>query len=399
MNGRVAAPFRMPDLKIAIASSGLGHVRRGIESWANDLGAALHRAGANVTLFQAAGEASEPWRRVLPCWRRHEKRTQRLLSITRQLGGWRYGFGSGYEIEQSTFTLPLWRAVRSSFDIVHVQDPRIALLLDRLHRKGWSRPSVILAHGTEETADELKKYSCLQHLAPCYLQDWKPLQPPAQLTFGIPNFIDTALFHPGQRLEARAQWGFAPDALVVLSVAALKKHHKRCDYLINEFAAFRQNCPRALLVMAGGWEKETPEIVQLGKSLLGNSVVVLESLDRARMPSLYRAADLFAIASLHEMMPIAVLEALSSGLPITANRTPVLEWMAGPAGELEDISQPGGLSAQWSRLVDPGHRASRSAAARSHAEATFSETAVLRQILDMYEVVMGRRPAQSATGR
>ena len=43
----------------------------------------------------------------------------------------------------------------------------------------------------------------------------------AQLAFGIPNFIDTALFRPGERSEARAQWGFPPDALVVLSVAGV----------------------------------------------------------------------------------------------------------------------------------------------------------------------------------
>jgi glycosyltransferase involved in cell wall biosynthesis len=270
-----------------------------------------------------------------------------------------------------------------------VQDPWVARVLDVMHRKGWSRPRVILAHGTEETPEELKKFSFLQHLAPCYFDEWKPQQPARQLAFAVPNFIDTEVFRPGAREEARALWGLPADSLVVLSVAALKKHHKRCDYLISEFAAFRESFPRpAVLVMAGGWEQETAEIVALGKSLLGDSLLVLQSLDRARMPSLYQAADLFAIASLHEMMPIAVLEALSSGLPITCNRTPVLEWMAGPAGVPGDISQPGGLVAQWQRLSDPHFRAQCSAAARRHAEDTFSEAAVLRQIFDMYDQVM-----------
>jgi glycosyltransferase involved in cell wall biosynthesis len=82
------------------------------------------------------------------------------------------------------------------------------------------------------------------------------------------------------------------------------------------------------------------------------------------------------------------LEALSTGLPVTCNRTPIFEYVAGPSADLEDISQPGGLVRQWLRLLDPAVRARRSAAARIHAEETFSETAVLKQTLDMYAAVM-----------
>jgi hypothetical protein len=87
-------------------------------------------------------------------------------------------------------------------------------------------------------------------------------------------------------------------------------------------------------------------------------------------------------------MPIAVLEALATGLPLTCNRTPVLEWMAGPSAAPEDISQPGGLVRQWRRLLDPAVRAHCSAAARTHAENTFSEAVVLKQTADMYAAVL-----------
>jgi hypothetical protein len=39
-------------LKIAVVSSGLGHVARGIETWADDLAAALYKRGVDVTLFK-----------------------------------------------------------------------------------------------------------------------------------------------------------------------------------------------------------------------------------------------------------------------------------------------------------------------------------------------------------
>jgi glycosyltransferase involved in cell wall biosynthesis len=375
-------------LRIGIASSGLGHIRRGIESWAEDLGNALRRASVDVTLFQGAGESAAPWRQTLSCARRFEAPAARILSMTQKLGGWRYGLGSEYEIEQSTFAFSLWKKIRRDYDILHVQDPLVARRLDLLNRWNLSRPRVILAHGTEEPDEVLQRYSYLQHLTPGYRDHWEASRLPSQVSFGIPNFIDTAMFHPGDRAAARDSFGLPREALIFLSVAALKKHHKRCDYLIHEFAEFRRQFGSpALLVLAGAREKETPEIVALGKSLLGDSAVFFEALDRQKLTSLYRTADIFALASLHEMMPIALLEALSSGLPISCNNTETLRWMAGPAGEPEDISIPGGLVRQWMRLTAPEKRAERSWNARRHAEETFSEPVVVKQILDMYDTV------------
>jgi len=383
--------------RIAIASSGLGHVSRGIESWAEDLGQALRRSGANVTLFQGGGTSTESWRRVLPCLRRFETPSARVLSFTRRLGGWRYGLGSQYEIEQATFSFALWRSTFSTFDILHMQDPLIASWMDRLNRLGLSRPRVILAHGTEESYDVLSKVSYLQHLTPGYRDDYEFHRPASQLSFGIPNFIDIERFRPpsdaAARADARAAFDLSPESLVILCVAALKKRHKRCDYLIQEFAHFRAQLPvelatKAILVMAGGRDAETPDLIAMGKSLLGNSVLFLESVDRDRLASLYQAADIFALASLHEMMPIALLEALASGLPATCNNTPTLRWMAGQGGQPLDISEPGGLVRQWSQLLNPMVRLELSRNARAHIEATFSEPFVLEQIQDMYRKVL-----------
>lgn len=386
-----AAPTAGP--RIAIASSGLGHIRRGVESWADDLACALRRSGDEVTLFQGGGSSTEPWRRVLPCLRRFEASNARLLSFTRRLGGWRYGLGSTYSIEQSSFSLALWRAIRSSYDILHVQDPTVADWLDWLNRSGFSRPRVILGHGTEESEAFLHTLSYLQHLTPVYRDEYEAHRPAGQLSFAIPNFIDIHRFFPpadaSARSAARSAFGLPPDSLLILCVAALKRRHKRCDYLIEEFAQFRAAfAPSATLVLAGEREAETPGIIDLGKSLLGDSVVLFESLDRDRLASLYHAADIFALASLHEMMPIALLEALACGLPASCNDTPTLRWMAGPAGNLEDISQPGGLVRQWTRLIDPGVRLEHSWKGRAHVECTFSEDVVLRQIREMYRTVL-----------
>jgi len=50
------------------------------------------------------------------------------------------------------------------------------------------------------------------------------------------------------------------------------------------------------------------------------------------------------LCSLKEMMPIALLEAIASGLPCIVNRHPVLEWITGPGGEAIDMTQTGALA-------------------------------------------------------
>jgi glycosyltransferase involved in cell wall biosynthesis len=247
---------------------------------------------------------------------------------------------------------------------------------------------VILAHGTEEPPCTLTKYSYLQHLAPCYLEDWGHHRPARQRVFAIGNFVDTDVFKPGDKAAARQDWELPRDHLIVLCVAAIKKTHKRVDYVVKEFSRFLDQSSRpATLVVAGSRESESDEVIFLGRKLLGDRVRFLEAVPRDRMPGLYRAADLYSIASLHEMMPIAVLEALASALPIACNNTPTLRWMTGPAGKLQDISNDGGLAAQFAALSLPDVREELSRAARRHAETTFSEPVVLRQIVEMYRQV------------
>jgi glycosyltransferase involved in cell wall biosynthesis len=343
----------------------------------------------NVELFQGAGRPKPDWIHALPCRKRFHPATAALVRRFRALGGWRYGFGSTYQLEQTTFALSLWRAVRHGFDILHVQDPWVGLLMHRLHRLGLSRPRVILAHGTEEEPAFLARFASLQHLAPCYDEEWRARRPRGQFTCGVPNFVDTELYRPGDRLTARRMWNFDPDSLIVFSAAAIKRRHKRIDVLLTAFHRFLELTGRnATLVIAGSREADTDSLIQRGENLLGNRVRFLVGVDRSRMPELYRAADIFALASLHEMMPIALLEALASGLPAACNDTPVLRWMVGPAGYPESIVDAGALAAQLCVLANDARRREMSAMARDHAVATFSQRAVLPAYLEMYKRVM-----------
>jgi hypothetical protein len=186
-------------MKIAIASSGLGHVARGIETWACDTAVALSQLAVNskqfavkekqnaaaieVTLFSAAplpfltssvsplpSHVSLLTVRVLPCLQRGNSTTQQLSNFFPKWS-WRFGLKSTYDLEQWSFWWHLWPKLRrGKFDIVHVQDPWLALLLERSGRLGLHPAKVILAHGTEETLEFLEKFEYVQHLAPWHLE-------------------------------------------------------------------------------------------------------------------------------------------------------------------------------------------------------------------------------------
>jgi glycosyltransferase involved in cell wall biosynthesis len=202
----------------------------------------------------------------------------------------------------------------------------------------------------------------------------------------MPNFVDCAVFQPfstedlPRRSSLRATLGIPEAAFVVGCVAAVKKDHKRIDYLIREFSQWAMgskqfavisgqltvnreestassmstadcllpaipSLPTAhcslftvapFLLIAGAKTSETAELIELAESLIPGRYKIVTDCSRAQMPELYRAMDVFVLTSLFEMMPIALLEALASGLPCLVNRHPVLEWMVGVEEETAD---------------------------------------------------------------
>jgi glycosyltransferase involved in cell wall biosynthesis len=380
--------------KICVASSGLGHVTRGIESWADDLARALHRRGHDVTLFKGSGEPGRSFESVVPCLPRSSRETGRLMRwIPRRLG-WRVGMGSEYEVEQTTFAINLIRRLgRGGFDIAHVQDPLVALLVQRARRLGRVRSRAILAHGTEEPFWFQRKFVYLQQLAPWHLHEARREGVARPTWTAIPNFIDTKTFSPGVETGLRRRLGIPEDAFVVLAAAAIKRKHKRIDYLLREtelLCRMRPDIP-IRLVVAGGRCDDTDELIHEGQRRLGpQRVRFLVQFPRDEMPALYRIADLFMMGSLKEMMPIALLEAIASGVPCLVHRHPVMQWMIGGGGQAVDMSGEGTVAKWMATLFDhPGHRAEMGRRARAACEAEFARDRVVDRIVDYYNFVAG----------
>ena len=186
-------------MKIAIASSGLGHVTRGIETWALDTAAALVEYGSqesggrsretgpelSVTLFCAA-ELQSPVPRglsvvVLPCLKRGDWQARWLVRLAPGFT-WRWGWKSGYDLEQKSFWRKLWPILRDEgFDILHVQDPLLADRCRRYRMAGKLKTREILAHGTEESPKFVAQFEFVQHLAPWHMKQVSGVMDPADI--------------------------------------------------------------------------------------------------------------------------------------------------------------------------------------------------------------------------
>lgn len=389
-------------MKIAIASSGLGHITRGIESWAQETFSALCKAGLDVELF-----GGPEWRGSgcsLPAFNRNKVMARVLKRITPRFM-WRWGLKSTYGWEQFSFWLGLWQNLLvRRFDILHVQDPMLAFWCRFFRRCNWVSTTEILAHGTEESAKFLSQFQFVQHLAPWHLEhalkNMDKERENNRVWRVIPNLVDTDVFKPCNRDEkmvARLRLGLPLNSFIIGTVSAVKKTHKRIDYAVSEFRKFvllEDKTADMHFVIAGASDDETKTVMKLVEGV--PNITVLLDISRNDMSALYRAMDVFVLCSLFEMQPMAILEAMATGIPVILNNHPVLEWMAGigkscdkAAGISINMELDGELAKQLLAFYRHTDKLKEyGIVARQRAESVFAKHVVTKQIIQMYDEVI-----------
>ena len=180
---------------------------------------------------------------------------------------------------------------------------------------------------------------------------------------------------------------------VLLAVGRLHSQ-KAYDILLTAFADIANEAPKWRLEILG----EGPlleELQAMAKNLgIGSRVIWL---GRESQPSVvYQRADLFVLASRYEGMPNALLEAMSTGLPVVVtNASP------GPLEYVENLvtglvvasGDPHELSRAMLRLIqDPQLRGQLGEAARKEVRSL-----AIENVLPMWEQTLGMAPLDSKT--
>ena len=157
----------------------------------------------------------------------------------------------------------------------------------------------------------------------------------------VSNGVDLEWFAPGPPDEAlRSRYGLPARRPVILSVGRLSPE-KRADVLIAAVARIGgADGERPVLVLAGAGPDEQ-RLRSLARHYgAADRVVFTGFVPDADLPALYRAADVFAIASQAELQSLVTMAAMASGLPVVAVDAGALAELV-HAGENGFLARPG----------------------------------------------------------
>jgi glycosyltransferase involved in cell wall biosynthesis len=200
----------------------------------------------------------------------------------------------------------------------------------------------------------------------------------------IPNGYDATRFRPDPEAgrSFRAHHGIAPQAILVLTVAALErgKGHEVALAALHQLA----DSAELVYLMAGarsGYEREL--VSEAARSAL--STRFLGFLETGELIDAFNGADLVLHPSLEDIFPNAVGEAMACGRPVIASDVGGVRELLGGDGAAGVLVPPGDPSALAGALagllVDPARRAGLGTAARRRIETQFS----LDRMVDGYE--------------
>jgi len=204
----------------------------------------------------------------------------------------------------------------------------------------------------------------------------------------IPPGVDADRFAPGPGDEERRRLGLGPEDVLVAHVAHLLPN-KNQRHLVE---ALSRTPPTVHLALAGRPSDPVyaAEVADTAETLgVADRTHLLGPVED--VPGLLRAADVFAFASSDEACPVAVLEAMSTGLPVVVSDIPGTRHLVedGRTGLRFPVGAVAMLGAGLAHLAaDPTRRRSLGRAARDAVTRAFTPAGEAERYQDLYDLVL-----------
>lgn len=208
----------------------------------------------------------------------------------------------------------------------------------------------------------------------------------------IPNGIDLAsLRHPPYKVE-RAELGIDDDALVLIYCGRLSRE-KNIGFLLDAFRGVCEAIPNAHLVLIGGGSSARE---LRARTSAQEPVHFVGQVPYDQVAGYLAIGDLFVTASVTEVHPLSVIEAIAVGLPVVAIRSPGIEDTIrhGVDGYLSSESLSGFTAVLVKILLEPEARCTMARNARERST-DYDMRGTVDTLLDEYDrliVETRRRP-------
>lgn len=247
-----------------------------------------------------------------------------------------------------------------SFDVVHIHlmGPEI----DFLHAARWVKTKVVVytIHSvyrqfcSKEPIDKIKNwrrrkaYIKYDHIYAVddEVKDWAikcNMIKPDHISV-VRNGIDFSRLHISlTKEELRRKYGWNQDEIVILNIGRLTEPKNQIALIRAIHLIFKKGINLRLVIVGDGPLKSFLED-EVRTLSLNHRVQLLGY--REDIPSLLKAADVFAFPSLWEGLPIALLEALACDIRVVASNIPIHRKILGGGnfGWLTSISSPEEIS-------------------------------------------------------
>jgi glycosyltransferase involved in cell wall biosynthesis len=315
--------------------------------------------------------------------------------------------------------ISLWRLScylrREKVDIVHAHTPKAGLLA-RLAARLVGVPIIVYTvHGFYFHDDMpwlprnfyvlLEKVGawCCNMLLPVSSEDVRTAVAkkiaPAEKVRYLGGGIDIDDFRPGRfSLEEirrrRAEFGIPADAVVVGIVARMVREKGYLE-MFEAFAKLMTKFPKLYLLQIGGQDREKVDAISPDSA---EPYAIMDHArflgDRGDVPDLLQLMDILALPSYREGLPVSLMEASASGLPVVSTRVRGCREVVvdGETGLLVSARDASGLAAALEKLiVSPEMRARMGAAGRQRVVQHYDQRRMFRIVLETYRGLLRER--------
>ncbi|HET9382127.1 MAG TPA: glycosyltransferase [Streptomyces sp.] len=225
---------------------------------------------------------------------------------------------------------------------------------------------------------------------------------PAPRITVVPNGVDLDRFrfNPAVRQRTRRRLGLPPDAYVVGGIGRLTAG-KRFDTAVRALALLPPDC--WLLLVGGGPEENALRRAahRAGVAdrvlLTGERPVVPESPRRPALPALACAMDVLVSPSPEEAFGLAVVEALTAGLPVLYASCPALEDLP-PRTAPADARRVTGGPAAFARALTEVRRRDPRPRHVPEAARHYCITRSADRLMDVYAKALSPAPSRQKAG-